>query len=113
MDDCVTDDQLQVEKMEALGQFAAAIAHDFNNVLAVVSGFTEFAREELGDAHPVADDLAQVLAAVARGGAITARLMAFAKLQPQSPTNGQRGAGLDAVDWLPRGEGAPSTSSAQ
>jgi C4-dicarboxylate-specific signal transduction histidine kinase len=47
----------QAEKTESLGRMAAAIAHNFNNMLAVVMGSLEIALDTLPEEHSIRDDL--------------------------------------------------------
>ncbi|MDA8123390.1 MAG: MEDS domain-containing protein [Deltaproteobacteria bacterium] len=76
----------QAQKMEAMGAFAAGIAHEFNNVLGAIMGYTSIleARLEAGDSnHATAEkihrsveratDLTRKLAGFARGGKSTVR----------------------------------------
>ncbi len=43
---------LQAQKMEAVGRLAAGVAHDFNNMLGVIIGYSEIARDRLGPDNP-------------------------------------------------------------
>lgn len=70
---------LQARKLDALGQLTGGIAHDFNNVLHAVQGSLELIRKRPGDA-PRVERLAEgALSATARGAALTAQLLAFAR----------------------------------
>ncbi len=65
--------------MEALGRLAGGVAHDFNNILAAISGFGELARGRVtGD---VAEDLDEVITAAARGKEIVERILRFSRRQ--------------------------------
>ncbi len=80
----------QAQKVEALGQIAGGVAHDFNNMLTVVLGSTERLKRALP-----ADDAGQhrradlVLQATTQAAALTHRLLAFSRQQPLDvkPTN--------------------------
>ena len=72
----------QAQKMDAIGQLAGGVAHDFNNMLTAMQGFAGFALDELGASHPVAGDLREVLAAVDRATALTKQLLAFSRHTP-------------------------------
>ena len=74
----------QAQKMEAVGRLAGGIAHDMNNILTVVMGYTELL---LGGAPegPDANTLRGVLDAAGRGADVTHRLLAFSRKQPLQP----------------------------
>jgi signal transduction histidine kinase len=75
----------QAQKMEAIGQLTGGVAHDFNNILTVITGTIEI----LADAVKDRPDLAQITkligAAAARGADLTQHLLAFARRQPLQP----------------------------
>ena len=80
------EDQLaQSQRMEAVGRLAGGVAHDFNNILTVISGFTEMAANDLGPDHPVAANLAEILKASDRAANITRALLAFARQAVMQP----------------------------
>lgn len=81
-----TEAQLrQAQKMESVGRLAGGVAHDYNNALSVIIGFTELAMGELDATDPRNEDLQQVLRAAARAADITRQLLAFARKQTISP----------------------------
>lgn len=69
------------QKMEALGQLAGGVAHDFNNILAAITGFTHLVYDELAQGNPQRADLEEVLRAVDRASAVTGQLVAFSRSQ--------------------------------
>jgi len=81
-----TEDQLrQAQKMEAIGNLTGGMAHDFNNMLGVVVGNLDLARERLGDDEDVREMVGEALDAAWRGADLTRRLLAFARRQPLRP----------------------------
>jgi PAS domain S-box-containing protein len=73
----------QAQKMEALGQVAGGIAHDFRNVLTVMSTVAEGMRSRMPqDDAELRADLEELIQAADRGTAITRRLLAFSRLEP-------------------------------
>jgi PAS domain S-box-containing protein len=79
----VAEEQLhQAQKMEAVGQLTAGVAHDFNNILAVILGNTELLEDDLGEDNP---QLAAVFRATERAADLTQRLLAFSRKQVLNP----------------------------
>ncbi|PIT02097.1 ATPase [Bradyrhizobium nitroreducens] len=81
-----TEERLrQAQKMDAIGQLTGGVAHDFNNVLTVITGTIEIIREGLAD-KPELSAIAQLIDdAAARGAEITSQLLTFARRQPLEP----------------------------
>jgi PAS domain S-box-containing protein len=71
----------QSQKMEALGSLAGGVAHEFNNLLGAIMGYTELARMELGDQHSSAQKLDQVLKASERAKDIIQQILTFSRRQ--------------------------------
>ncbi|MEW5736833.1 MAG: ATP-binding protein [Thermodesulfobacteriota bacterium] len=75
----------EASKMEAVGRLAGGVAHDFNNMLAVIIGYTEMAMSQVGETSPLHQDLEEILKAAQRSAGLTMQLLAFARRQPLSP----------------------------
>jgi PAS domain S-box-containing protein len=75
---------MQAQKMESVGQLAGGVAHDFNNLLTTVMAFVELTQAEM-PASPVHEYLDEILAAAARGAALTQQLLAFARKKIVQP----------------------------
>ncbi|WP_321418336.1 PAS domain S-box protein [uncultured Desulfobacter sp.] len=75
----------QAQKMEAVGRLAGGVAHDFNNMLAIILGNTEMAMEYLDPEHPVHGDLKEIKKAAERSTNLVRQLLAFARKQTISP----------------------------
>ncbi|MGM0595646.1 MAG: transporter substrate-binding domain-containing protein [Myxococcota bacterium] len=76
---------LQAQKMEAIGQLAGGVAHDYNNMLSVIIGYTELSLENLPEENPLHDNLKEILTASKRSVRITRQLLAFARKQTINP----------------------------
>jgi two-component system cell cycle sensor histidine kinase/response regulator CckA len=67
------------QKMDAVGQLAGGLAHDFNNLMLAVLANVEFAREELSEDTPLGEYLAQISDAATRATVLTKQLLAFSR----------------------------------
>lgn len=80
------EEQLQqAQKMEALGQLAGGVAHDFNNVLTAIIGFGELLVESLPPGDPRLADVAEILKAGDSGRRLARQLLVFSRQQPLEP----------------------------
>ncbi len=75
----------QAQKMESVGRLAGGVAHDFNNMIGAILGYTELALNKLEPEHEVVDYLQQVHKAAQRSADLTRQLLAFARKQTIAP----------------------------
>jgi PAS domain S-box-containing protein len=75
----------QSQKMESVGRLAGGVAHDFNNMLAVILGHTELALEMAQKTDPLRADLEQIQQAANRSADLTRQLLTFARKQEITP----------------------------
>ena len=75
----------QSQKLEAIGRLAGGVAHDFNNILGVITGYAELMRRQIGEEHPARPRLEQVLKAAERAAGLTRQLLAFSRRQAIQP----------------------------
>ncbi len=71
----------QSQKMESIGRLAGGVAHDFNNILSAILGYTELARDALPEDHPVREDLKIIAEAGNKAARLTRQLLAFSRKQ--------------------------------
>ncbi|GFO64063.1 response regulator [Geomonas paludis] len=75
----------QSQKMESIGRLAGGVAHDFNNMLSVISGAAELSKRKLEDGEPIGQYLELIINAARRSGDITRQLLAFSRKEVVSP----------------------------
>ncbi|MGJ5178456.1 ATP-binding protein [Bradyrhizobium oligotrophicum] len=75
----------QAQKMEAIGQLTGGVAHDFNNILTVITGTIEILAEAVKDKPQLAGIAGMISAAAERGADLTRHLLAFSRRQPLQP----------------------------
>ncbi len=75
----------QAAKMEAVGRLAGGLAHDFNNQLQGIAGFTSFVERDAGLSAQALQDLHEVRKASERMASLTHQLLAFSRQQVLSP----------------------------
>jgi signal transduction histidine kinase len=69
------------QKLEAVGQFASGVAHDFNNMLTVIQGHTSLHLATSGLDTEIQRSLQQVSLAAERAAALTRQLLTFSRKQ--------------------------------
>ena len=71
----------QAQKMEAIGQLAAGVAHDFNNILTVIQGHAGLMQQKLDPSSPQKKSLEQIARAAARAATLIRQLLMFSRKQ--------------------------------
>jgi len=75
----------QAMKMEAIGRLAGGVAHDFNNILTVITGYCELLLQKIGKDSPMCGELEQIRQAGDRAALMTQQLLAFSRKQIIEP----------------------------
>jgi PAS domain S-box-containing protein len=75
----------QAQKLESVGRLAGGVAHDYNNMLSVIVGYSEMALEKIDSSDPLYEDLCEIRKAGVRSADITRQLLAFARKQTIAP----------------------------
>jgi len=78
---------LHAQKMESIGHLAGGIAHEFNNILAVILGYGQVMQKGLVPGSTNMSDLDQILQAADRAASLTKGLLAFSRKQRVTPAN--------------------------
>lgn len=80
-------DYRDAQRLEAVGRLVGGVAHDFNNQLTSIIGYTELLLWDLRDEDPKRPDLLEVRRAADRANVITQQLLAFTRSQPRQQTS--------------------------
>jgi PAS domain S-box-containing protein len=75
----------QAQRMEAIGNLAGGIAHDYNNISSIILGYAELALDNIKPDDPAYEDIKEIIKATERSIEITRQLLAFARKQTVSP----------------------------
>jgi len=81
-----SEEQLrQSQKMQAVGQLAGGVAHDFNNIVQVIAGSSAFALESIDTGHPAREYLTDILRASERAASLARQLLTFSRRESLRP----------------------------
>jgi two-component system, cell cycle sensor histidine kinase and response regulator CckA len=94
----------RTQRLESLGQLAGGVAHDFNNLIAVISNYATFIAESAADAglREIAADAEQISKAAQRGADLTHQLLAFARREIVRPRPLDLNDAVDDVEQMLR-----------
>ncbi|MBI5743654.1 MAG: response regulator [Elusimicrobia bacterium] len=71
----------QSQRLESVGRLAGGVAHDFNNILTAIRGYTEFILKGLDEQDPKTEDVREIITAADRASSLTRQLLAFSRRQ--------------------------------
>ena len=77
---------IEAQKMEVLGHLAGGVAHDFNNILAVIIGYGEMMIASVAPDDPKHEYATEILQATERASALTRQLLLFTRKEAVQPT---------------------------
>lgn len=81
-----SEDRLrQAQKMEGIGQLAGGMAHDFNNILTAICGYSDLTLRRLPSDHPLRRNIEEIKKAGDRAASLTRQLLAFSRKQILQP----------------------------
>ncbi len=75
----------QSQKMESVGRLAGGVAHDFNNMLGVILGYSDLLLEKMEESDSGREDVLEIRKAAERSADIARQLLAFARRQAIQP----------------------------
>jgi two-component system, cell cycle sensor histidine kinase and response regulator CckA len=75
----------QAQKMDSIGRLAGGVAHDYNNMLGVILGYSEMVLEQVPEGQPIHAALCGIQQAAERSADLTRQLLAFARKQTVVP----------------------------
>ena len=97
------DQFLQSQRLETVGRLAGAVAHDFNNVLTVINGYSDLLLADLKDDDPDRSSLEAIRQAGERASGITRQLLTFSRKHASDPRVVSLGSAVREVERMARG----------
>jgi PAS domain S-box-containing protein len=79
------EQRLQAQRMESVGRLAGGVAHDYNNMLTVITGRCHLALSRLAPDDPVRRDIEQIATTAGRAARLTQQLLTFSRKQVLRP----------------------------
>jgi len=79
------EELLLSQKLQAVGQLAGGVAHDFNNILGIIQGYSESLVETIPASSPLRESVDEILSASKRATGLTRQLLAFGRKQVAQP----------------------------
>ncbi|HSV62437.1 MAG TPA: ATP-binding protein, partial [Chthoniobacterales bacterium] len=79
------DQLVRSQKFEAFGQLAGGVAHDFNNFLTTILGYSDLLLDDLDIKGEIAEHIREIRGAAGRASALTGQLLAFSRKHPLAP----------------------------
>jgi signal transduction histidine kinase len=76
---------IEAQKMEVVGQLAGGVAHDFNNILAIIMGYCDLLSSDLGPDSPLRTYTEEIQQASERAAGLTRQLLVFSSKQVVQP----------------------------
>ncbi len=76
---------LHAQKMESIGRFAGGVAHDFNNILSAILGYSDLSLLELPQDHPLRESIEIIRESSRKAAMLTKQLLAFSRKQVMDP----------------------------
>ena len=76
---------IEAQKMDVIGQLTGGVAHDFNNILSVILGYSGLLIEDLGPDHPLCAPIEAIRHAAERGAGLTRQLLVFSRKETVQP----------------------------
>lgn len=73
----------QAQKMDAIGRLAGGVAHDCNNLLTIITSYSELALDVVPQNSPLENKIQEIRQAARRAAELTRQLLAFSRKQPQ------------------------------
>jgi two-component system, cell cycle sensor histidine kinase and response regulator CckA len=77
---------IESQKMEAIGRLSSGMAHDFNNILAVIVGYNDLVTSGLGQESPLRKYTEEIRQASNRAAGLTRQLLVFSRKQLVQPS---------------------------